>query len=79
MKQNDISKFQTANWPALEKMTLGTCPCCDKPFDPNNRPEMTGRCHTGPVFVSYWDSFIYLECSTCGKPICRLPVNTSLL
>jgi hypothetical protein len=51
-------------------MTLQRCPCCDEQFNVDMRPEMTSRCHTGPVFVSYWDGNLYFECGVCRKPVC---------
>ena len=74
--QTNITEFQAAPWASLEAM----CPCCDdEKFSAEMRPELTGKCHIGPVFTSYWDGWLYLECGTCRKPICKVPVNKSLL
>lgn len=78
--QTKTKDFQTLPWANLEYMTSeGKCPCCNEKFSADMRPELTGKCHTGPVFTSYWDGWIYIECGECHKPICRVPVDKSLL
>jgi len=72
-------KFDTIKYPSLENMTMKGCPCCGDPFNVNMRPELTGKCHTGPVFVSYWEGELYLECGVCRKPICKIAVDRSLI
>ena len=72
-------EFAVADWPDLEHMVDGKCPCCGEQFNEDMRPELTSKCHKGPVFVSYWDGWLYMECGKCRKPICCVPVDKSLL
>jgi hypothetical protein len=76
---NDIKDYQTCGWPDLEATTDGHCPCCDKPFSEEMRPEITGKCHTGPTFTSYYDGWLYFDCGTCRKPVCKIPVDRRLI
>jgi hypothetical protein len=78
-KTPKIEEYQTINWPQMEAMTDQPCPCCGEKFNENMHPELTGKCHTGPVYVSYWDGFLYMRCGKCEKPICRVAVDKSLL
>lgn len=72
-------KYQTITWPMLEKLSSGTCSCCNKQFSASDPPELAGKCHTGPVFVNYWDGYAYLSCHECRKPIGKIPVSTKLI
>ena len=68
------------NWPDMEQnYREGSCECCGKPWSETMRPELTARCHTGPVFVSYCSRFLYVECGVCRKPICKIPVDGRLV
>ena len=78
-EQNDTTEFPTLSWSGLQEMAEGSCPCCDEPFRNDMRPELTGNCHTGPVFVSYWGRFLYIECGVCRKPICKIPLDGRLV
>lgn len=73
-----------AGWPKLEESCAGGCCCnnedCDKVFTETNPMEMGVDCHRGsPLWVSYWDGWLYLRCATCDKPVVRIPVSKSLL
>lgn len=61
----------------LDELMNGSCPCCGEPFTIEMRPELTGRCHTGPVFVSYWEGWLYVECGQCRKPIGRIEIKAN--
>lgn len=75
----DPDRYQTANWTQLESLAGKECPCCDKKFSRDNPPDLAGKCHQGPAFVSYWSDYIYLTCPKCNKPICKIPVSTKLI
>lgn len=68
-------EFQILSFEALEKLASGDCPCCGEPFCAAEPPDLTGRCHTGPVFASYWGGYILLCCGECRKPIGRIKVE----
>jgi hypothetical protein len=72
MKTNDYPAITRAE---LDMMAKGSCPCCQVPFNTEMQPELTGKCHKGPVYVSYWDGFLSLECGICHKPVCRVAVK----
>lgn len=79
----DYAKM-AANWPMLEESSRKGCQCnnpgCDKMFTEDNPMEMGVDCHRGsPLWVSYWDGWLYIRCAVCDKPVVRIPVGTSLL
>lgn len=81
--KSDYDKMPVS-WPDLEEMSSRGCACqspeCDKKFTETNPMEMAVHCHKGyPLWVSYWDGWLYLRCSKCDKPVCRVPVGRSLL
>lgn len=78
-RELDPDKYQTVNWTMLESLCMGGCECCDEKFSKDNPPDMCGKCHKGAVFVHYWGDFLFLACGTCHKPICKIPVNKSLI
>lgn len=78
-KQPPVEAYQLIDWAGLERLTDGTCACCDERFHAGMRPELTGRCHTGPVFLSYWDGNLYVECGQCRKPIVKIRVDRRLV
>ena len=51
----EIPKYDIITRYDLDKMTDGNCMCCNEPFSSHMPPDITGRCHTGPVYLSYWD------------------------
>lgn len=77
MNQPSISEFSVIPTEKLEQLCLGLCPCCGEPFSESMRPDLTARCHKGPVFVSYWDGWVLLSCGTCKKPIGRIQAQPS--
>lgn len=82
-KKSDYDKL-ASSWPDLEKSSREGCQCqdpgCNKVFTEDNPMEMGTKCHIGsPVWVSYWDGWLYLRCATCDKPVVRIPVGRSLL
>lgn len=72
--KEDLNRFGTITSDVLYGLSSGVCPCCGKPFGPDNTPDLTAKCHTGPVYVSYWDGYLYFACGTCGKPIGKVRV-----
>lgn len=73
--ENPIESYPKVGWEQLEKMNEGTCPCCGKEFSEKNRSDLAAKCHLGPLFVAYWNGFLYFTCSTCNKPVCRVLVS----
>lgn len=73
------------SWPMLEELSRKGCECghCEqsgKAFTADNPMELGVKCHTGsPVYVSYWDGWLYVRCGFCDKPAMKIPVNRSLL
>lgn len=59
----------------LDKMAQGTCTCCGSEFNEFMRPDITAKCHQGPVFVSYWYGWLHIACGKCRKPILRVRVS----
>lgn len=79
-----FDQWPTITWPMLESLTLhgcdARCGCGGHHFTANNPPELAVRCHTGsPLYVAYWDGFLYLSCATCAKVVGRIEVKQSLL
>jgi hypothetical protein len=72
MKTNE---YRTVTRADLDLMAKGKCPCCQEPLSADLPPELTGRCHKGPVYVSYWDGYLNLNCGICHKPVCRVAVK----
>ena len=77
--RNPLDEYQLISWPMLEQMASSICSCCNEGYNKNNPPDLTAKCHMGPVFISYWEDFIYLSCGTCETPICKIPINKSLI
>jgi hypothetical protein len=79
----DTEKWPVVGWPELESLTQRGCQCpggCGHVFSADNPPELAVRCHTGePLYVAYWDGWLYFSCSKCSKPVCKIAVNQSLL
>jgi len=87
MKERSSDRAMPHEFPAisfqhLEVLASGDCPCCGDPFCAAERPDLTSKCHTGPVFLSYWNGWLYLECGAverhgnrCRKPIGRIKVE----
>lgn len=74
-KQRPIEDYPVIGMMSLLAMSSGVCPCCNKQFSKQNRPDLTGKCHTGPVFVSVWLDWLCFECGTCHKVIGRVRVH----
>lgn len=73
-----LGQYQALEWPRLEELSRSCCPCCGEKHSADNPPELAARCHLGPVFVSYWDGFLYLSCHKCNRPICKVPIEQKL-
>lgn len=70
----------------LERLAAQGCPCCGEKFTEDQRMDLTAKCHTGPVYVSYWGRWLCLDCGgkndegeECRKPIGKLPLLPSAL
>lgn len=63
----------------LERLSAQGCPCCGDKFNEDQRMDLTAKCHTGPVYVSYWGRWLMLECGECHKPIGKIPLLPSVL
>lgn len=77
-------KWPELKWAVLESWQQQRCGCgegCgDGKFSKDNPPEIAVRCHTGsPLWVAYWDGYLYLSCGECSKPIAKIKVTQSLL
>jgi hypothetical protein len=68
--------YPVISFDELEHLATGVCPCCGDPWSPLNQPELAARCHRGPIFVSYWESWLYLRCGEkdCERPIGRIRI-----
>lgn len=76
-------EYAVADLLDIKKMSAMGCACCGKPHTPDNPMEITGKCHKGPVYVAYWDGWLYFTCAhedhrgdrDCRKPVCCVPVG----
>ena len=78
----DDSQWPQADWPTLESYTQQGCPCCQgkNHYSAANPPELAVRCHIGsPLYVAYWDGWLFLSCSECSKPVCKIKVEEKLI
>ena len=69
------------SWPYMESWMVQKCECgCGGSFTADNPPELAVACHTGsPLYVAYWDGWLYCSCATCGQVVGRIEVNQRLL
>lgn len=74
----DYENFPAITREYLAQTEAGTCPCCNEPFSVDMKPDLTSKCHTGPVFVSHWQGWLYLSCGKCRKPIGKINLNEPL-
>lgn len=82
-RKEDYDKL-AVSWPDLEASTQGGCQCenpgCDKRFSESNPMEFGVKCHPcTPLWVSYWDGWMYFRCAVCDNPVARVEINKSLL
>lgn len=76
----DLSKYPEKKWADLEEWAIKSRDPFGGTFDATFPIPFFNKCHEQfAVLICYWDGFIYLTCSQCAAPICKIAVSKSLL